>query len=396
MKKASDMHTCTILLIALTHLATTAQETTTAQDEEAHPTELPTTIAQDEGSGDEGSGVQDELALYERVHQGLSPKNSFHYNKGRLYHFKGTPGKAEDIQSYCRSKSAQLWSIKDWDDLEWIFKNAIPTPTNNSDTKIIWIGHSLKTTIAGSTVILNRDETPFVAENQYGQTIGQESTHSRSNCMTITQSSNTQYLYRSVSCSEIHHGVCVIDIPKAELQREIQSLYNRSKISESENKAKVEKLEEENQSRLKKIEKIQKQLKTLESQSKEERRRENKKAKKTFQTLKEKINLLQNREKDIFGEDTQYILQAITLLSAVLSTFSIGITVYQLFKRRPREAREEEETRTPTRQATVNAIRQQRYNPTAPRFDQERESIELLSTKRRTQHIRVPRTNTQQ
>ena len=186
-------------------------------------------------------------------------------------------------------------------------------------------------------------------------------------------------------------------MPKAELQQEIQFLYNSSEIRESENQAQLKKQKKE----------TQQQLETLERQS-EERKSEYKKTKKNIQTLKrqskeresenkklkEKITLLQNREKDIFGEDTQYILQAITLLSAVLSTFLIGITVYQLFKRRPREVREEEENRN-QRQATVNAIRQQRYNPTAPRIEQG-ENIELLSTKRRTQHIRVPRTNTQQ
>ena len=163
------------------------------------------------------------------------PKD-FQFQNGRLYHFKKTAEVNSDAHSYCRGKTAQLWNLHEWDNLEWVFSNAIPDLENNSNNTI-WIDHLLKT-IEGISIILNPDKTPFVAENRHRQRIDPVEKHNRTNCFSIRQESNMQFHYHSANCSEEFYVVCArkpwkvyarnytMDIPKAiERTKETLSSY---------------------------------------------------------------------------------------------------------------------------------------------------------------------------
>ena len=126
----------------------------------------------------------------------LTWPTDFHFQNGRLYHFKGTTEVNSDAHTYCHERMAQLWNIHEWDNLEWVFSNAIPVLENDSNGTI-WIDHRLMT-LGGASILLNPDRTPFVAENRHRQRIDPVGKHNRSNCFSIRQESNIQFHYHSV------------------------------------------------------------------------------------------------------------------------------------------------------------------------------------------------------
>ena len=94
---------------------------------------------------------------------------------------------------------------------------------------------------------------------------------------------------------------------------------------------------------------------------------------------------LQKCNCQLLGPDSSYVIQGITLVSAVISIFSFGIGLYTLFKK-PNPVTSEGDREDNRLQ--INAVTQRetssRYNPSAPI----QEELELLP-KRTRQHIKI-------
>ena len=61
----------------------------------------------------------------------LTWPTDFQFQNGRLYHFKKSVSENYPAHTYCHDRMAQLWDMSTWDNLQWIFEQAIPTLENN-------------------------------------------------------------------------------------------------------------------------------------------------------------------------------------------------------------------------------------------------------------------------
>ena len=102
--------------------------------------------------------------------------------------------------------------------------------------------------------------------------------------------------------------------------------------------------------------------------------------KKLTQKVKSIDSRLQQCNCELLGPDSSYIIQCISLISAVISLFSFGIGIYTIFKKPtpfPTEDDKEVTSDSKDDRPQVNAVT--RYAPTAP-FQEE---VELLPRRTR-------------
>ena len=104
---------------------------------------------------------------------------------------------------------------------------------------------------------------------------------------------------------------------------------------------------------------------------------------KLTQKVKSIDKKLQQCNCQLLGPDSSYVIQSLTLVSAVISLFSFGIGLYTIFKKPtpvPTEDDKEVNSDREDNRPQVNAVTE-RYNPSA-------EELELLPRRTR-QHIRI-------